>query len=120
VTPADFMSAFPAFRDEQVPTIQRHLDAAAPFFDVDRWGAFYARGLGYFVAHSMVVEKAAGESKNETTTKGDVVSEEVGGMVWSRSADMLKAASRDPFLRTTYGQEYRRIARLVGLGGAVV
>ena len=120
MTPADFVAAFPAFRDEQVPTIQRHLNASAPFFDVARWGAFYDEGLGCWIAHRLTVENAHGESKNETAIKGDVTTEEAGGISTTRSSELLTMATKNPYLRTTYGQRYHYLARQVGLGGAVV
>lgn len=120
MTPADFIAAFPAFKDTQVPDIQRHLNASPPYFDVDRWGGFYNEGLGNWVAHRLIVEKRHAASQNDVALKGDVTSEETQGITTARSSAVLEAVVLDRYKATTYGQEYRRLSKRVGLGALTI
>jgi hypothetical protein len=116
MTTAEFRTAFPAFKDAHEDDVQRHLNASTPFFNVARWGGYYAEGLGNWVAHRLVAEKKHGESQNDTALKGDVTSQTANGMSTSRSPEILKMAVLDRYESTTYGQEYRRLSRRVGMG----
>lgn len=120
MTPADFIAAFPAFRDVGVPTIQRHLNEADSegVFDVDRWGTRYARGLGCWVASRIV-----NENNDRVITRadgGDVTVKMVGSVRVERDGDRLASQAADPMQRNPFGREFAYLRRLVGLGGAVV
>jgi hypothetical protein len=119
MTPADFQAAFPVFKDEDVTTVQRHLDAAASegVFDVDRWGSRYTRGLGLLVAHRIVTENS--DKVITRVDGGDVTVKMVGSVRVERDVDRLAAQAADPMQRTPFGREFAYLRRLVGLGGAV-
>jgi hypothetical protein len=114
VTPSEFKAAFPAFTNTPDPTVQRHITAAAPYFDVDRWGDFYSDGIGNFVAHKIAMENAAAANVGA----GDATLKHVGSVIVQRDGKNVGMQMRDPWLRTIYGQEYRRLSRLIGMGGA--
>ena len=116
--PDDFRTAFPAFAAETDPTIQRWLDASVPFFDVSRWDTLYPMGVGNWVAHQIVMDSAAtaAGAGAAAANAGDATSKQVGTVRVDRSQELLSKQMDDPFMRTIYGQQYRHLARLVGLG----
>jgi uncharacterized protein DUF4054 len=121
MTPADFRLAFPAFAAETDPVVQRHLDAADPFFDVERWGGFYNDGLGNFVAHRIVTEKAdAATGSGPTSGGGDFQSKTLGSFSITKSAEVASMFVDDPLTRTSYGQRYAYLRGLVGIGAIAV
>ena len=120
MTPADFATLCPLMAEEDQPSVQRYIDSAVPHFDIERWGAFYAEGLAYYVAHQITVQRELEHSRGDTATRGDVISQTVGGVATTRDATLLAKQMADPFQRTTYGQHYRWLAKKVGRGLLVV
>ena len=116
MTAAEFITAFPKFAEERVPDIDRHIAAAAPLFDVVRWANLYSLGLGNYVAHMLVVEKADLPKVGST----NALSKTVGSVSVTRSAQRLEAEAADPYQRTQWGRMYRYYARQVGMGAVAV
>lgn len=125
MTPADFQTAFPGFADVDVTVVQRWLTAADPWFDVGRWDAFYTQGLGFWVAHQLIMEaalsgKACGgvgfNDKIGELAALPIIMKTVDTVSITYSANLLMKQVEDPFLRTFYGQQYRYLANLVGIG----
>jgi len=48
---------------------------------------------------------------------GDTASKAVGPVSKSYDSMMINAQAKDPYMRTSYGQEFCRLRRLVGMGG---
>lgn len=119
MTPADFQTAFPAFKDVAVATVQRLITQALPYLNVDRFGQFYNEALGYLVAHFIVMEDWETRSRSDNTLKGGVVSEETANLKTAWSSEVVLAATRDPLLRTTFGQRFVRRAKFAGMGPIV-
>jgi len=124
VTPADFIAAFPAFKDLPVPTIQAKIDASVPYFDPVRWGDQLNEGVGYWVAHQLVLAGADGygmDGKSKIAVEAnDVTSRDTEHIKISRSPEMIAAQAVDPYMRTVFGQQYRSLSRQIGMGGAAV
>lgn len=119
MTAVEFRTAFPEFATEKDDVIERHIADADEFFDAARWGGLYARGLGHWAAHSIVMEKrrvAAGP----VALAGDVTSKSMSTPThqssMSRSSDAVKRAQEDPYYESAYGREYRRLLVQVGMG----
>ncbi len=115
MTPAVFRTVIPALSGETDATINAVLALSTPWFNLDRWGAFLTEGLANWVAHNIVTGRhtnAAG-----MLTAGDATDKQVGSVRVSRGETLLKAQIEDPFMRTVYGQRYRYLARLAGMGG---
>jgi hypothetical protein len=74
------------------------------------WGRLLGQGAANLVAHKLTLSVR----QQRTGGRGAVLSESVGGI----SRTYAAPASGDPqgFDATTYGAEYRRLARLVGGG----
>ena len=66
MTPADFATLCPLMAEEDQPSVQRYIDSAVPHFDIERWGAFYAEGLAYYVAHQITVQRELEHSRGDT------------------------------------------------------
>lgn len=118
MTPVDFKNAFPVFSDEDDATIQRHLDESVSFFDVDRWGGFYLKGLGNWVAHEIVMEDFLGATPATAGMSLDATGKTVGRMSARYSDKMAELKAKNPYMRTVYGQVYYNLAvKYVGIGG---
>lgn len=118
MTAAEFQLAFPVFATERVADIERLFVNALPFVDLGRWGSLYDEGVRNYVAHMLAVDRM--DRDPARIGANDVTSKSVGSASVARSAELLAAQAHDPFMRTTYGQRYRYLARLVGMGPVVV
>jgi hypothetical protein len=127
LTPATFAAAFPMFAAVNATTVQRHITASTPWFDVSAWGALFDEGQGNWIAHRIVTEAVdtwqisspAGD-RPALAAPGDreVTMKQVDTTVVAYSAMLLKDQIADPIMRTTFGQRYRYLSAIVG-GGAV-
>ena len=119
MTPAEFLADpdFSAFVTEDPDTIAKWMVKAAPFFDVSRWGAFYSEGLGNWVAHRIIMSNLRATRPTNQLDAGDTASKSVGSVSKSYDSLLINAQAKDPYMRTSYGQEYCRLRRLVGMGG---
>lgn len=112
MTPTEFKTRYPEFTAESDQRVQLFIDEAIPHLDQPRWDDLYVQGLGLYVAHSLASANAdvGVDVGNETSVK-------VGDVSISKDSSIVKAQMEDDLLRTTYGQQYRRLARMVGAGG---
>ena len=119
MTPSEFLSDpdFSAFSAEEPDTIAKWMVKAAPFFDVARWGAFYSEGLGNWVAHRIVLSNQRATMPTNRADSGNMISKTVGPVSASYDSLLINAQAKDPYMRTSYGQEFCRLRRLVGMGG---
>ena len=120
MTPSAFRLRFPAFAALSDSTIQNVLNRAIPFFDVGRWGAFYAEGLANWVAHNLIVDAFEGGQPIDQVDGNDATAEHFASISTVRHPEILLLSVNDPMYRTTYGQRYVYLRKRVGLGGAVV
>jgi hypothetical protein len=120
VTPSGFKALFPKFMGESDERIQALLNLAAPYFNVERWGAFYPEGIANWVAHSIVVDNAEGAQPTDQLNANDVTEKHVGPVGMTRDSQLLNAQAKNPFMRTTYGQKYVYLRGKVGFGGLAV
>lgn len=115
MTPSEFKSYMPAFAGgPDDDTVARWLSRATPYFNADTWGDLYSDGLTNWVAHNIVLEAQLG---NTFATAGgglDTVGKTVGRVSAQYSNAIVELKAKDPYMRTIYGQEYRRLSKLVG------
>ena len=111
LTPATFVAAFPMFADVSTTDIKRLLDTSVSggWFDVGAWGGQYDRGLGFWVAHSLVMEAAlagracggaAGSQGLAELASLPIIQKTVDTVSVVYSAQLLMKQVADPFLRT--------------------
>lgn len=121
MTPADFKTRFPEFAGESDARVQLFITDAIPLFDVSRWGDLYEAGVASFVAHELSLANAQTLASGQAAVlAGDEISTSVGDVSLTRDAQLAREQVADPYLRTSYGQKYRRLVRLVGTGGVAL
>lgn len=118
MTPDEIIARYPQFASVDVTVIQTAIDDADPFFNVCRWRNFYEQGLAAFVAHNLTL--AAGPVDTGDGSQTARVSKSIGEVSVSYSSGMVDKYAADPFMRTVYGQKYKYLARLVGMGAVAV
>lgn len=118
ITPQTIIDRFPQFATVDITFIQTFIDDADPFFSLCRWGNFYEQGVSNFVAHNLTLALATADSGDGSQTAR--ISKQIGDVSVTYSAAMIDRYAKDPFARTTYGQKYRYLARLVGMGAVAV
>lgn len=121
MTPDEFRTAVPAFASETNEKVQRHINDAAPDFDVERWGDRYARGLRNYVAHTLSMENNA--AIVGTAAVGAQATTKIVGKVTVTRSSQMASVSKDPdyhFTLTSYGIAYLNDRDLVGIGAVSV
>ncbi len=120
MTAAEFKARFPQFTSETDARVLAVIALAAPYFDVTRWGAFYTDGLANWVAHTIVVDNSEATQSTSVVDADDATTETFGPITTARHTELVMAAAKDPYLRTTYGRRYAQLRRLAGMGGVMV
>lgn len=121
MTPAEFRLKFPEFDSVVTDRVQSFIDQALPHLDVERWGDFYAEGIGNLVAHYLALA-----AKNQVRTlnndpEDDAIMKKAGDseIRWSEKVAVLQI-TKSTLLATPYGQQYMTLRKLIGLGGVSV
>jgi len=123
-TVADFHARFdagePDFANGTVTdvTIQYWLDDSAKYLSADRWDTWYAEGLMCLAAHVTVLQVWQAKKGGGAALAHEYESKSVGGVSASRSQGVTREAA-DRFQRTTYGQRYVQLRKVVGTGALV-
>lgn len=112
MTAAQLKSTLPALRAIPDADVLAQVALAEPWFDVDRWGAFYAEGLANWVANELVLNDIPLSADD-----GLEVSKSVGDTSYSLHSGLVERQAGDRAMRTRYGQRYRQLADLIGMGG---
>lgn len=120
MTPTEFKTRFPEFTSETDTRVQLFITDADPFFDVERWDTLYSVGVANYVAHKLAVANAQTSGGTGGALADTSVNKKVGDLQIQKSEAALLKKMDDPFMATTYGQEYRRLQRLVGMGALSV
>ena len=124
---AGFREAFPAFTQELHPyaRVAFHLRVAGLRLSPERWGDFLEDGIGLFVAHHLTLEAKTNQATDGTggmdAAAGTLASESKTVGPVSKSRSYTNAATADPnaghWNLTSYGLQFRDLAKLVGMGG---
>lgn len=122
LTPAAFKLQFPAFATTSDERVQLFINKADPYFDVARWGDFYDDGVANFVAHNLFLTGGYGGSTPPVGSgmQDNTTSKKVGDVQISKSTALIQAAMTDPYMRTSFGQRFTELRRLVGVGAISV
>jgi len=112
MTAAQLKQVLPPLSTVDNTVIESYITLADPWFDVDRWGAFYAEGLACWVANEIVLNGMPFSAND-----GVEVSKSVGDTSWSLHQELVMAQAKDRAMQTRYGQRYRQLADMVGMGG---
>lgn len=123
VSAATFRAVFSEFADTAAypaPAIDYWLTLAGKMMDAARWGDLLDHGTSLFVAHRLALQsrntRDAQFGKTPGAAFGPVSSKGVDKV--NISFDTASAAEENAgfWNLTTYGQEYIRLARIVGMG----
>lgn len=118
MTPTEFKTLFPEFAGETDERVQMYLDASDDYIDPAKWGSSAKMGLGNLTAHELKINTPS-LNKDVMTTDGKTM-KKVGELQVQRSEQMMLAAIKNPYMRTTYGQKYLELRRVAGYGAASV
>lgn len=118
MTVDEFKASFPEFKNEGIPKVERHITAAAPMFDVGRWGAQLPIGLGNYVAHTITLEnrRVKEAAVGGGARSGDETGKRVGGVAVQRDGNAIRDMLKNPFLSSPYGTVYYQMAKRIGQG----
>jgi len=121
----EFRSHFPEFSSETTypPAVVTFWSGIAEKLVIEkRWGELYDHGVELATAHYLAL--AAADQKQAAVggipgnaTQGAITSESVGGV--SVSFDTANAMDQGAghWNMTTYGRQFIRLARMIGMGG---
>lgn len=118
-TAAEIKARYPALVTIPDATVDVAIGDAVPWFDVCRWGAFYAQGFAAFVAHMLTVDKA-NAAGGASGAAGPVSSKAVGDVSVSYATPTDVTTGDAYYMRTGYGQRYLVLRRMVGTGAVAV
>jgi hypothetical protein len=118
ITPADVKARFPVLNVVEDAPLQLLIDDTRPFFNIDRWGAFYPRAACLLVAHFWTLQQKF--DKGETAPLHAITSRKAGEVQLSYvSPSPLEM--QDAWLASThYGQQFFSLRKQVGFGALVV
>ena len=121
MTPSEFKTQFPEFASESDARVQLFIDRAAPYFDVDRWGALYPDGVAYYVAHELTLANAqTAQGGGVQAMTNDNLTKKVGDVQVTKDTGLLNKQADNPFYRTLYGQKYLFLRKQAGVGALSV
>lgn len=112
MTAAQLKAILPALRTISDDDINTYIGLADPYFDVERWGAWYAEGLANWVANEIILA-----SQPLSMNDGAEVSKSVGDTSFSLSSELVSKQADDRAMLTRFGQRYRQLSLLIGGGG---
>lgn len=117
-TASEIKARYPALASVSDATVNIAIADAEPWFDAERWGAFYAQGVAAFVAHMLTADQAA--AKNASAAAGPIQSKKVGDVQVAYAPTAYRKDTDATFATTIYGQRYLQLRRLVGMGAVAV
>ena len=122
MTAAGLRAQFPAFADSA-----RYPDAQADFYiglagkllSADRWGTVLDHGTALFAAHFLAIDRIASQGGTRGlpgTGVGIVTGGSVDKVSYTRSVSEVMETDAGHWGMTTYGLQYLRLARMMGMG----
>ncbi|BBE09717.1 Uncharacterized protein MCB1EB_1556 [Mycoavidus cysteinexigens] len=118
ITPADVKARFPVLDAVEEAQLQLLIDDTRPFFNIDRWGAFYPRGACLLVAHFWSMQQKV--DKGETAPVYAVTARKAGEVQLSYASPSPLEMQDAWLAATSYGQQYLSLRKQVGFGALVV
>lgn len=118
MTPADFRIQFPELSTTTDDVINYWVGKSSAIFNMALWGLSYDAGLSNWVAHKIATSAKYSYDKDliDPADGLNIMMPRVGMAQNINTRDLVLEQAKDPYLGTIYGQEYRRLSRLVGIG----
>lgn len=121
-TIADFHARFdagePAFVGLSDAVIAYWLADSANYLNAPRWDVWYSDGLLNLAAHEIVMQLWQASKGGGVAVAHEYESKSIGGISAARGQGLAREAA-DRFQRSTYGQRYAQLRRLVGAGALI-
>lgn len=123
LTSESFRAAYPEFKDSgayPLAQIDLLIVLSGKMMNAERWGDLLDHGAGLFVAHSLALSARAAKDAEFGKIPG-----QASGIVTNKSVDKVSVGYDSSSVAeegagawnlTTYGQQYIRLARLLGAG----
>ena len=115
---SDFRARFAEFASVADATVQSFIDEAALFLDANQWSTWYNIGMGYYVAHHLAVQ--AKQATGDTAPVLPVRQMRAGSASIGYDAIKEGSFSDNFFQGTSYGQQYLKLQKIVGMGAVVL
>jgi hypothetical protein len=116
ITPADFKARFPEFGSVPDSRVQFWLDDAVLEVGESAWGELYEKGVFLLAAHLLSLDQINQDEDGSGGVTGNVNSRSVGDVSVSFAKATSDSSSDDWYLQTSYGSEYLRLKKRVGMG----
>lgn len=117
LTPADFKIRYPEFDSIPDARVQFMLDDAALEVSEARWDTLYEKGSMLLAAHFLQLDLNRQETEDDDSSEeGNLASKSIGDVSYSFAKAASESTSDDWYLQTSYGTEYLRLKKRVGMG----
>lgn len=117
LTPVDFKIRFPEFEEIPDSRIQFWLDDAQLEVGESAWDDLYEKGVMLLSAHFLSIDQInQDDDESGGGVTGNVTSRSVGDVSVSFAKSSSDSSSDDWYLQTSYGTEYLRLKKRVGMG----
>ncbi len=121
LTPADFKIRYPEFDSIPDARVQFMLDDAALEVSEARWDTLYEKGSMLLAAHLLQLDLNRQETEDDDSSEeGNLASKSIGDVSYSFTKAASESTSADWYLQTSYGTEYLRLKKRVGMGVVAV
>ncbi len=120
LTPTDFKIRYEEFIDVSDSKIQFMLDDAALEVSESAWGTLYEKGTMSLAAHLLSIDQSNSDDEDDSGGEGNLASKSIGDVSYSFSKATSESTSDDWYLSTSYGAEYLRLKKRIGMGIAAV
>lgn len=124
---SELKTRYPEFNNDPYSgLLQSHVDywvtESSTIFNLAMWGNSYHRGLFSWVAHNIANQFKYSEDRY-LLDPADGLSLQVplvGSSQEKKIKDLVTLQAADPYMGTVYGQEFKRLAKRIAIGGMVV
>ncbi len=121
IDPATFKIRFPEFSSVADSRVQFFLDDAELEVGEAAWGTLYEKGVFLLAAHLLKLDQIRQDTDTDSGDSGsNVTSRSVGDVSVSFAKATAQSVTDDWYLQTSYGVEYLRLKRRMGMGCVAV
>ena len=116
ITPADFKIRYPEFDSIADARVQTFLDEAILEVGEGAWGTLYEKGVFLLAAHMLAIDQLNQSSGGGGSVVGELTSRKIGDVTVTLASSQSSNDDDKWYTRTTYGAEYLRLKKRMGMG----
>lgn len=121
IDPATFKIRFPEFAAVADSRIQFFLDDSELEVGEVAWGTLYEKGVFLLAAHLLQIDQIRQDTGDDSSDiASNVISKSIGDVSVSFAKATASSITDDWYLQTSYGTEYLRLKRRMGMGAVAV